>query len=229
MSTRVALLLLLAVATGTFADSPPNIVLIISDNQSHSLLGTYGNREILTPNIDQLAAEGIRFNHAFSVNGVCSPTRATLMTGLLPSQTGVHVALPTNVDVAGWSAIEEFRNLPLTLKSAGYNTALVGKYHLGEYDEAQLGFDFWVTFPGGHTTTFYDEVVIDNGETYRNPEHLTDFWRLPGRQHRLADGRLVPARDRFGGRSQRSEDPDSRTRRRGHEPPRRHRSGLGRW
>jgi len=176
MSSRIALLTLLALVNGAAAAAPPNIVLIVSDNQSQSLLGTYGNTGILTPNIDQLATEGIRFNRAFAVNGVCSPTRATLMTGLLPSQTGVHVALPTSVDVAAWSAIEEFRNLPQTLKAAGYKTALVGKYHLGAYEKPQLGFDFWVTFPGGHTTTFYDEVVIDNGRTYRTPEHLTDFW-----------------------------------------------------
>lgn len=166
---------LLATLVNTAA-AAPNIVFIVSDNQSQSLLGTYGNSTIRTPNIDRLAAEGIQFNHAFSVNGVCSPTRAALMTGLLPSQTGVHVALPTDVDVADWSAIEEFRNLPQTLSKAGYRTALVGKYHLGAYEKPQLGFDFWVTFPGGHTTTFYDEVVIDNGETYRSPEHLTDFW-----------------------------------------------------
>ena len=176
MTLRVLVLSLLAIAHSATAAQLPNIVLIISDNQSHSLLGTYGNNEIRTPNIARLAAEGIQFNHAYSVNGVCSPTRATLMTGLLPSQTGVHVALPTDVDVPGWSAIEEFRNLPQTLKAAGYNTALVGKYHLGEYEGPQLGFDFWVTFPGGHTTTFYNETVIDNGETYRYPEHLTDFW-----------------------------------------------------
>lgn len=176
MRLHVAFFALLALVPALEAGPLPNIVLIVSDNQSHSLLGIYGNSEILTPNIDRLATEGIRFNRAFSVNGVCSPTRATLMTGLLPSQTGVHVALPTNFEVGNWSAIEEFRNLPLTLKNAGYKTALVGKYHLGVHDNPQLGFDFWVTFPGGHTTTFYDQVVIDNGNTYRNPDHLTDFW-----------------------------------------------------
>lgn len=176
MNARFALILLLLSASSVTAGAQPNIVLIVSDNQSQSLLGAYGNAEILTPNIDKLAAEGIQFERAFSVNGVCSPTRATLMTGLLPSQTGVHVALPTNFDVADWSAIEEFRNLPQTLKHAGYKTALVGKYHLGAHDAPQLGFDFWVTFPGGHTTTFYDEAVIDNGSRYRSPDHLTDFW-----------------------------------------------------
>jgi len=176
VSARIALLTLLLVADASLAANLPNIVLIVSDNQSQTLLGTYGNSEILTPNIDRLAAEGIKYKQAFSVSGVCSPTRATLLTGLLPSQTGVHVALPTHVDIDHWSAIEEFRNLPQTLKDAGYRTALVGKYHLGVHEEPQLGFDFWVTFPGGHTTTFYNETVIDNGKTYRSPEHLTDFW-----------------------------------------------------
>ncbi len=176
MNKRFALLLLLLFSGSAVAGAKPNIVLIVSDNQSRSLLGTYGNGEILTPNIDKLAAEGIQFDHAFSVNGVCSPTRAALLTGLLPSQTGVHVALPTNFEVEDWSAIEEFRNLPQTLKHAGYRTALVGKYHLGAHDTPQLGFDFWVTFPGGHTTTFYDEAVIDNGNRYRSSDHLTDFW-----------------------------------------------------
>ena len=158
------------------ADARPNIILILSDNQSSSLLGTYGNKEIKTPNIDRLANEGIRFNNAFAVNGVCSPTRATLLTGLIPSQTGIHVALPSDINVPDWSGIEEFRSLPQTLAEAGYDTGLVGKYHLGMPHTPQLGFRYWVTFPSGHTTTFYDQTVIDNGETYVVAGHLTDFW-----------------------------------------------------
>ena len=103
----------------------PNIVLIIADNQSAKLIGAYGNKHIMTPNIDKLAAEGILFEHAYSVSGTCSPTRATMLTGLLPSQTGVHMAQHVPVDVANWSAIEEFRNLPQTLHDAGYRTGQV--------------------------------------------------------------------------------------------------------
>lgn len=157
-------------------NSRPNIVLIVSDNQSQSLIGTYGNTAIKTPNIDRLASQGIRFNNAFAVNGVCSPTRATLLTGLMPSQTGIHVALPSDINVPDWSAIEEFRSLPQTLSEAGYKTALVGKYHLGMPQKPQIGFQHWVTFPSGHTTTFYDQTVIDNGQSYTVAEHLTDFW-----------------------------------------------------
>lgn len=158
------------------ATKRPNIILIVSDNQSSSLLNTYGNQEIKTPNIDKLATEGIRFNNAFAVNGVCSPTRATLLTGLMPSQTGIHVALPSDIDLPGWSGIEEFRSLPQTLSEAGYSTGLVGKYHLGMTQKPQLGFQYWVTFPSGHTTTFHNQTVIDNGKQYEVAEHLTDFW-----------------------------------------------------
>ena len=158
------------------APSPPNIILIVADNQSASLIGAYGGREFKTPHIDNLARQGILFSNAFSASGVCSPTRATLLTGLLPSQTGIHVALPSDLDAPGWSGIAEFRSLPQTLAEAGYSTGLVGKYHLGMAQDKQLGFNYWVTFPSGHTTTFYDQTVIDNGEQYQVSEHLTDFW-----------------------------------------------------
>ncbi|MBT7952635.1 MAG: sulfatase-like hydrolase/transferase [Gammaproteobacteria bacterium] len=172
-----ALFTLVFFSSSLFAtNSRPNIVLIVSDNQSHSLIGTYGNAEIKTPNIDRLAEHGVQFNQAFSVNGVCSPTRATLLTGLMPSQTGIHVALPSDINVPNWSGIEEFRNIPQTFSEAGYNTALVGKYHLGMPQKPQIGFQYWVTFPSGHTTTFYDQTVIDNGKQYEVAEHLTDFW-----------------------------------------------------
>lgn len=159
--------------------SRPNVLLIVTDNQSASTIGSYGNASIRTPNIDRLAAEGMRFNQAFAVNGVCSPTRATMMTGLIPSQTGVHFALLKRVIDKGpkdWSAIAEFRSLPQTLKDAGYYTGLIGKYHLGSPYEPQLKFDEWVTFPSGHTTSFHGVTVLDNGETYVADGHITDFW-----------------------------------------------------
>lgn len=157
----------------------PNLLLILTDNQSPSLIGAYGNTEIRTPNIDALAAEGLLFTRAFATSGVCSPARATLLTGLIPSRTGVHNGLPERFSVPDYSAIEEFRNLPQTLADAGYVTGLVGKYHLGAHEKPQLGFSSWVTFSGGHTESFADQVVVDNGKTYNvreTGEHLTDFW-----------------------------------------------------
>ena len=163
----------------TWGATRPNVLLIITDNQSPGLLGAHGNHDILTPNIDQLAAEGLLFEQAYATSGVCSPTRATLLTGLLPSQTGVHNGLPGQYTVEDWSAIEEFRNLPQTLADAGYRTGMVGKYHLGDYARAQLGFDFWTTFRAGHTESFVDVEVMDNGKTLNIADldmHITDYW-----------------------------------------------------
>ena len=169
--------LLLCLAGAVTAETRPNIVLIVTDNQSEQVLGAYGKSDIRTPHIDSLAEDGMLFRHAFSASGVCSPTRATLMTGLMPSQHGVHNAMPSQFDIDDWAAVEEFRSLPQTLVESGYATGLVGKYHLGDARQAQMGFEYWVTFPTGHTTTFHGNDIIDNGETYQlDDQHLTDFW-----------------------------------------------------
>lgn len=162
-------------------DTRPNIVFILTDNQSGAMIGSYGNKAFITPNLDKLAKEGIWFDRAFATHGMSSPTRASIMTGLMPSQHGVHFALDDDPKKLAkmpkdWCAIEEFRNLPQTLHDAGYETALIGKYHLGLPWKSQLKFDNWVTFPQGHTTSFYNNEIIDNGKQYRYPGHLTNFW-----------------------------------------------------
>ena len=159
--------------------SRPNIILFMSDNQPAEMLGCYGNDEINTPHLDRLAARGTRFQNAYCVNAMCSPCRASVLTGLMPSQHGIHNWLddrlmelwPTN-----WSAIGEYTNIPTVIKQAGYTTALIGKFHLGVPFAPQLAFDHWVTFPHGHTTSFYNNDVIDQEERYRFAGHTVDFF-----------------------------------------------------
>lgn len=168
-----------SIAAHADSHSRPNVLLIMTDNQSPSLLGAYGNTEIKTPNIDQLAQDGVLFERAYATSGVCSPSRAVLLTGLIPSANGVHNGLPARYEVEDYAAIAEFRNLPQTLADAGYRTGLVGKYHLGAHEEPQLGFEWWTTFRGGHTSSFVNAQIFDNGEMYNvldRDEHLTDFW-----------------------------------------------------
>lgn len=166
-----------AVARGS--DRPPNIVLILTDNQGAWTLGCYGNSDIRTPNIDRLAREGMLFERSFSSNAVCSPTRATLLTGLIPSQHGVHSYLTAGgaqIGPSAYSTIGEFQTLPKILSEAGYTCGLCGKWHLGDNLKPQQGFSYWVTMPHGDTRTFYNADVIEDGKVRKEPQYLTDFW-----------------------------------------------------
>ncbi|NLE61848.1 MAG: sulfatase-like hydrolase/transferase, partial [Planctomycetes bacterium] len=111
-------------------------------------------------------------------NAVCSPTRATYLTGLMPSKHGVHSYLGTGSLSAPSThyTLSEFRTLPKILGEAGYTCGLAGKWHLGDCLYPQDGFTYWVTKPGGHTSTFYDADVIENGAVRKEPTYLTDFW-----------------------------------------------------
>ncbi len=149
-----------------------NVVMLVTDNQSADSLGCYGNTEHETPRIDRLAREGVQFWRAFCTNGLCSPSRASLLTGLMPSQHGVHLAMADD-DVLpkpdDYDTTREFRSMAQSLRDHGWATAMVGKWHLGNHRCPGNGFDHWVAFTKGHTTDFYDNTVFRDGRT----EHIT--------------------------------------------------------
>ena len=111
------------------AERPRNLVFILSDNQGAWTLGCYGNPDIRTPHVDRLAREGVRFTRALSSNPVCSPTRATFLTGLIPSQHGVHSFLDPKfmMGPAAYNTLREFTSLGEVLRDAGYTCGLSGK------------------------------------------------------------------------------------------------------
>ena len=157
----------------------PNIIFILTDNQGAWHLGCYGNPDFKTPHIDQLAREGVRFSHAFSNNAVCSPTRATFLTGLTPSQHGVHRYLSKGRLQVGPQAnytLEEFTTFPEILHREGYVCGLSGKWHLGDNANPQDGFSFWVTKQHGHSGGFLNQEVLEDGKFKTIENHLSEYW-----------------------------------------------------
>lgn len=163
----IATLVLAASAACSPAQSPdagagrPNIIFLLLDDMGYADIGAYGNTYHRTPNIDRLAAEGMRFTSAYAAAPNCSPTRASILTGRWPARTGVTQYLPGNVlPYARVLQAELPLGLPLDevtlaepLAKAGYSTACVGKWHLGggDYHPARRGFG--ETFASEHAST----------------------------------------------------------------------------
>jgi len=112
----------LAAAEHPWHGSRPNIVIILSDDHGVWECGCYGNRSIRTPNIDQLAREGLRLTRAFTATAMCTPSRTMLYTGLFPHRNGAH---PNHS-----SARPDVKSLPMYLRGLGYRVALAGKTHI---------------------------------------------------------------------------------------------------
>lgn len=177
----------------------PNIVLIVLDDTGFSDLGTYGS-EIRTPNINALAASGLRYNR-FDTKAVCSPTRAALLTGR-NNQTVQMADLPTNArrddntrDRGEISANAQM--LPQALKAAGYRTYGVGKWHIGpEYEDGtpgnnaswplQRGFDRFYGFYLGWTDQFRPSL-IDGNRTVPTPDKPDYHFSVDMTDHAIAD------------------------------------------
>jgi choline-sulfatase len=153
----------------------PNVIVFMTDDHGAWATGAYGCAEIHTPNIDALAKGGAKFTRAFAATPVCSPSRATYMTGCLPSAHGVQdwlVPKDSFGDQAkGW--LDGFAIFPEVLAKNGYQCGMVGKWHMGHDETAQRGFTYWATVPGGGGT-FKDAVYVKNGVTAKYPGFKED-------------------------------------------------------
>lgn len=176
MLLRFSLLLLLfAVFQSVFADDKPNVLLVLTDDQGWGDVAFNGNSVVSTPNIDSLFTRGVSFER-FYVSPVCSPTRASLLTGRHSLATGVF-----SVTRGGEKMPTSEITLAEYLKSAGYRTGLFGKWHNGlqyPYNPMGQGFDTFYGFADGHTTRYVDSVVQHNHqfEPYKGylPNLLTE-------------------------------------------------------
>jgi len=159
---------------GEAAKNKPNIVSILTDDQGIWAMGCSGNPEIRTPNLDRLAAEGIRFESFFCVSPVCSPARASLLTGRIPSQHGIHDWLRGGN--SGQDAIEFLENQPAyteILAAYGYVCGFSGKWHLGDSVRPQKGFSHWYAHECGGGP-YYDAPMYRDGHLIHEPGYITD-------------------------------------------------------
>ncbi|MFY9598091.1 MAG: sulfatase [Dysgonamonadaceae bacterium] len=182
-------------ADAQFAETPPNIVFILTDDLGWTDLRCYGNKFNETPHIDKLAERGIRFTQAYAACPVCSPTRASILTGKYPARLHLTNFLIGNrtdpespvLPPSGWKTMLDAREvtLPELLKTKGYTSAMVGKWHLGNHDSVtpwNQGFDF-TRMIGKNGLDYYNYSIfidsyqnefIDDGTNYLT-DKLTEY------------------------------------------------------
>ncbi|KAF7468192.1 N-acetylgalactosamine-6-sulfatase [Marmota monax] len=180
---RLLLVLSTAGIAAAGARQPPNILVLLMDDMGWGDLGVYGEPSRETPNLDQMAAEGMLFPNFYSANPLCSPSRAALLTGRLPIRNGFYTTNAharnayTPQEVVGGIPDSELL-LPELLKEAGYTSKIVGKWHLGhrpQFHPLKHGFDEWFGSPNCHFGP-YDNRARPNIPVYRDWEMVGRFY-----------------------------------------------------
>jgi len=168
-------------AAGAASEPPPNVVLVMTDDQGYGDLACHGNRSIKTPNIDRLSSESVRLTN-YHVSPTCAPTRAALLTGRYSNATGVWHT------IMGRSLLHpEERTLADCFRAGGYRTGIFGKWHLGDnypcrpqdrgFDEVLIhgGGGVWQT-PDYFGNDYFDDVYNHNGKPEKFSGFCTDVW-----------------------------------------------------
>ena len=134
-----------------FSKKRPNIIFIMTDDHASHALSCYGSRINKTPNLDRLAEEGMLFENCFCTNSICAPSRAVILTGKYSHMNGL---IDNGVSFDGTQ-----QTYPKLLQKAGYETAIIGKWHL---KSSPTGFDYWSILPG--QGRYYNPELIEMGK-----------------------------------------------------------------
>src|SRR5262245_36082515 len=154
-----------------------NIISIVTDDQGRWAVGAYGNREVKTPHMDRLAREGAKFLNAFVATPVCSPSRATFLTGRYGTQVGITDWIAPVEAERGVGLPEDALTWAEVLRRHGYVTALIGKWHLGAlapFHPTRRGFDHFFGFLGGGNTPM-DPILEEKGRPKKFKGPLPDI------------------------------------------------------
>jgi len=147
-------ILLLLLVSSAAQSQRPNIIYIMTDDMGYGDLSGYGRKDYLTPNLDKLASQGMRFVNAYAAAPLCTPTRTAFMTGRYPARTPVGLIEPLTGDKAdsAFGLTTDYPSIATLMKAAGYQTALIGKWHLGtlsQHSPVKNGFDYFFGFHAG--------------------------------------------------------------------------------
>ncbi len=156
-----------AVADQTGEDTRPNVIVIVVDDLRFDEFGAGGHPYLETPNIDRLATEGVMFLDAFHAVPLCSPNRASILTGQYPSRHGIIDNVARN------RASHRLQTFPQALQAVGYETGFLGKWHMGNDPTPRPGFDYWAAFPGQGRTV--DPEIFEQGGLHRVDGYITDL------------------------------------------------------
>src|SRR5215510_1504143 len=154
-------------ASAAASESRPNIVFILVDDLRWDELGCAGHPYIKTPNIDRIAREGAMFRNAFMTTPLCSPSRASFLTGQYAHTHGIT----DNVDRSADS--HRLVTFPALLHQSGYETAFIGKWHMSNDDTPRPGFDRCVTFKG--QGTYLNPDINEDGKAIKPAGYITDI------------------------------------------------------
>jgi len=158
----LAALTVFALACDDDGAGPPNILFVFADDHAAHAIGAYGSRINQTPNIDRLASEGMLFRNAFVTNSICAPSRATILTGQFSHLNGVL----TNVEAFDTTKV----TFPALLRQAGYQTAVIGKWHLKSRPQ---GFDHYEVLRG--QGPYYNPLLLTETDSVRYAGYTTDI------------------------------------------------------
>ena len=168
-----------------FAQQKPNIVMILVDDMGWGEVGAYGSKYCQTPHLDNLAKQGMRFTNFYANSTVCSPTRAALMTGRYPDLVGVPGVIRGNTENSWGYFSPKAVTLPQVLKTSGYRTAMIGKWHLGlepENHPNRRGFEHFHGFLEDMMDDYYTHLregknwMRLNGQAIDPQGHATDLF-----------------------------------------------------
>ena len=162
------LLCFIGLAAHLPADERPNIVFVLLDDVRWDDLGATGHPWVRTPNFDRVAREGVLFTNAFTATPLCSPNRGSILTGQYAHTHGII----DNVDRSEQS--HRLVTFPKLLHDAGYDSAYIGKWHMGVDDSPRPGFDYWYSLQGqGY---YFDPDVNENGRRFKAKGYTTDLF-----------------------------------------------------